>query len=244
MKIAVLSDIHGNIWALETVLADLKDRKPDLIVNLGDTLYGPLKPLETYEMLKAYGMIHVSGNEDRLIVENMSRYHTSKTLDYVREVLPEEALNWLRSLPKTSVLDDLLFMCHGTPDSDSMYLLEQVVETFVIVNDYRKIEENLKEVSQKIILCGHSHIPRFVQTPLRTIINPGSVGCPAFDDTNPRFHKMENFNNNAQYCMLELQNSNIKAEQISLPYNYEKAVQCAKENNRSDWALWLESGRA
>jgi predicted phosphodiesterase len=56
MKIAVISDIHGNLAALEAVLADIGRRSPDLIVNLGDTVLGPLQPFETAERLMELGL--------------------------------------------------------------------------------------------------------------------------------------------------------------------------------------------
>jgi len=61
MRIAILADIHGNSWALSKVLEDIEKKKPDLIVNLGDSLYGPLNPKETFDLIKSRKIISISG---------------------------------------------------------------------------------------------------------------------------------------------------------------------------------------
>lgn len=95
MRVAVLSDIHGNYWALCKVLRDADSRKVDSIINLGDSLYGPLKPKETYDLMKSNGIKSISGNEDWLILD---KNHDSPTLNYVIRELNTEAMDWLNSL--------------------------------------------------------------------------------------------------------------------------------------------------
>ncbi len=73
MKIAIQSDIHGNSWALEVVLRDLEGRGPDLIVNLGDSLYGPLDPMGTFDIIRSLPIVSIAGNEDR---ESMNHKRT------------------------------------------------------------------------------------------------------------------------------------------------------------------------
>lgn len=244
MRIAVISDIHGNAWALKAVLRDIEIKAPDLIVNLGDSLYGPLNPKETYRLLRLYHIINISGNQDRAIVEQARKKPENPTMQFVLDELNEDAINWLSALPNAQVISSAVFACHGTPQSDSIYLLEQVNENYVTLNTTEQIETYLKTVGQKIVLCGHSHTARYVQLPERIVINPGSVGLPAYDDDMPVFHKMESYHNNAQYCIADIQGSNVKVEQISLPYEHEKAVACALENGREDWAKWLKTGMA
>ena len=244
MKIAVWSDIHGNTWALTEVLRDLRTKKPDLIVNLGDSLYGPLQPKETYEILKQHDIISISGNEDRLILDNIDRKSDNSTLQYVIENLPDDALRWLQSLPRTKPLKCGVFHCHGTPQADTTYLLEHVHKGCVTVYDTATIEKSLVGIPQKIVLCGHSHVPGIVQTPERMIINPGSVGLNAYDDDHPSFHKIENFHNCSQYCLLEIDANDLRIEQIALPYDVHQAAACAANNGRNDWASWLVTGRA
>ncbi len=243
MKIAVLSDIHGNSWALSKVLKDIERRKPDLLLNLGDSLYGPLNPRETFRLIKTYNIRSISGNEDRLITENLDKGHPGGTLGHVIKELKDEASYWLMSLPKTTILDCRIYMCHGTPYSDSTYLAERIDEGCLSLNESTRIDELLEGITQNIVLCGHSHIHRLVQTPNHTIINPGSVGCPAFDDDIPVYHKVENLTNHARYCIADLSDHDCMVEQVSVPYDFNKAVKCAIKNNRPDWAKWLKTGR-
>jgi putative phosphoesterase len=242
MRIAVLSDIHGNSWALKEVLKDIKTRNPDLLVNLGDILYGPLDPKGTFEMLQSIEMISISGNQDRSITECFETEASNDTMEFVLNQLNAEAYDWLKNLPKTKVLDCGVFLCHGTAHSDMTYLLEQLNQAYVSVNKPDKIDELLVGVSQQIVFCGHSHFARFIQTKHRAIINPGSVGLPAFDDKLPQYHKIENFHHHARYCMVEIEYGRIKTEQFSIPYDYEKATEMASRNNRPDWAGWIRTG--
>ena len=120
-RLAILADIHANIWALEAVLAHANNRDVDAFVNLGDTLYGPLKPHATYErLLDENVLLTIQGNQDRLIHEASERdLACIPTLAYVIRDLGEEPIHWLSSLPKTAMLGDDLFLCHGTPTSDT-----------------------------------------------------------------------------------------------------------------------------
>jgi predicted phosphodiesterase len=243
MKIAVLSDIHGNYWALTKVLKDIECRKPDIIINLGDILYGPLMPKQTYDLLKSYNILSISGNQDRNIVENHEKADAHYTLKYVVSEINDEILSWLGTLPKTKTISPDLFICHGTPAYDTTYMLEALKEGFKTVNDDSVIDGYLKDVSQQFVFCGHSHTHRIVQTPKHIIINPGSVGLPAYDDEHPIYHKTESFNPFTQYSLIEIQDSEFIINQINLPYEHEKAAACASQNNRLDWAKWLMGGK-
>jgi predicted phosphodiesterase len=243
MRIAAISDVHGNSWALAKVLKSIESKKPDLIINLGDTLYGPLNPRETYNMVRSHGIISISGNEDRLITEHIGKKSKNSTIDFVIKELHDEALDWLTNLPKTAVLDCRVFMCHGTPLSDSTYLLERLTKNHVSVHEPVTIDELLKSVVQTVVFCGHSHIHRVVKSYNHMVINPGSAGCPAFSDDFPVHHKIENYSSHAQYCLSEINSDGILVEQVCVPYDVHAAVDCAIRNNRPDWAQWLKTGR-
>ncbi len=244
MKIAVISDIHGNSWALREVLKDIERRGPNVILNLGDSLYGPLRPGETYEMIQSTGIVSISGNEDRLIVENIDNKNAGRNLGHVINELPGEAIHWLQSLPCTRTMDWGAFLCHGTPHSDETYLLERVNDSAVERRDVPAVEELLQGIPQRLICCGHSHLPGILRTPGRVIVNPGSVGLNAYDDDHPSFHKIENHHNKAQYCMVEIDGESIRIEPVSLTYDVRKAAACAAAHGRDDWAAWLLTGCA
>lgn len=121
-SIAVISDIHGNKWALEAVLRDIERCGVNNIVNLGDCLYGPLDPAGTADILLSREFPTVRGNEDRIITESGP---DNPTLDFVRGELRREQIDWLAHLPETAVTFDTVFMCHGSPASDTEYLLHE-----------------------------------------------------------------------------------------------------------------------
>jgi predicted phosphodiesterase len=75
-----------------------------------------------------------------------------------------------------------ILLCHGSPDDDLRYLMEEVMENGVVLASAEKIAERLGDVSGKLVLCGHSHIPRVVSLSRGVqIVNPGSVGLQAYD---------------------------------------------------------------
>ena len=125
MRIAVISDVHGNSWALKAVLADLAGRSVDWLVDLGDSVYGPLDPGTTAAMLLARAVPSVRGNEDRVIVAPPAE-HDSPTVLYTRSCLSQSQMQWLASLPLTLAPFPGLYCCHGSPDRDDEYLLEHV----------------------------------------------------------------------------------------------------------------------
>lgn len=245
MKFAILSDIHGNLWALSAVLEDAKRRGITQFINLGDVLYGPLKPLETYELLKSIEAVTIQGNEDRDVYEfDPNRDGTHPTLTYMLQELGEEPVEWLRSLPKTIVIAEEIFACHGIPTSDLIYLLEDVSSGLPTVRDEAAILHYLEGINHPIVLCGHSHIARVVQLSSgQLIINPGSVGVPAYDDDAPNYHVMQNYSPLASYAVLEKQSEAWQVELLKIPYDVHLAVEQAKRQGREDWAFWIETGR-
>ncbi len=240
MKIAILSDIHGNFWALDAVLRDLEVREPDLIVNLGDSLYGPLDPMGTFDIIRSLPIVSIAGNEDRLILE---RNHESPTLEFVMNELNAKAMDWLSSLPSTLTVMSSFFLCHGTPLSDTTYLLENVQGKNISARDPKEVESLLAGVTAKLVLCGHSHLPRIVQAGGKLVVNPGSVGCPAFDDDHPNLHMVENHSPHARYALLDYAEGMKGIEHVIVPYDHEKAARQAEKNQRPDWAKWLRTGR-
>ena len=123
MRLAVISDIHGNLLALEAVLADIEQRGVDAVVNLGDCVTSPLWPRETFDRLGELDLPTVRGNHDRWIVE-MPEEKLSPAGRFARDALNEAQRATLHGLPaRIAVTPDILAV-HGTPGDDSTYLLE------------------------------------------------------------------------------------------------------------------------
>jgi len=158
--------------------------------------------------------------------------------------LSDSDLEWLRALPVSKVVKDQFLLFHGTPSNDTTYLLETVENGSARLATQAEIDQKLGGMMAQIMLCGHTHIPRIVETPRKTlIINPGSVGLPAYEDTTPEYHVMESGSHHARYAILEYKNGTWQAELISVSYDYQQAAAQARKNGRPDWEYSLQSGR-
>lgn len=113
MRLALLSDIHGNL-ALEAVTADLRRRGVDQVVNLGDSLSGPLLPRETAQFLMAQGWLSLAGNHERqLLTQNPEQMGLSDAYAHAQLTTPE--FDWIRSLPPSVRLSPDVFVSRLTP---------------------------------------------------------------------------------------------------------------------------------
>jgi putative phosphoesterase len=245
-SIAILADIHANIWALDAVLSDVHRRGADVLLNLGDVLYGGLEPRATFERLQREDvLLTVRGNQDRQIYDASERERRSNpTLDFVIRDLGVAAVEWLRSIPETAVFENEVFLCHGTPFSDETYLLEDVSSGRPLLKPEGEILRLLGDVRHPVILCGHTHIPRLVRLASgQIILNPGSVGLPAYSDDQPVPHAMENYSPHASYAILTRANGGWDVAFHKVAYDHEKASQVAASRGRSDWATSILTGR-
>lgn len=241
-RFAVVSDIHGNRWALEAVVADLARRGVSAAVNLGDSLYGPLDPAGTAERLIALGWPAVRGNEDRIIETSGE---AAGTLRFVRAALGPAHRHWLRALPALCTPFDGVLMCHGTPSADDVYLLHDVTPGGAVRRPPSGVEDLLDGVDARLVLCGHDHLPGDLTLPGgRRVIDPGSVGLPAYADDAPFPHCMEAGSPEARYTILSRDGAGWQDERIAVPYDHDAAAAAAAGNGRPDWAAWLKSGRA
>jgi len=243
--IAVLSDIHGNVRALDAVVADIARRGVERIVNLGDCLYGPFDPVPVAKRLMAADWPTVSGNEDRILVEAAAGQQVSRTARLTLERLRSDHLDWLARLPQTFSLDDRTIAFHGAPTDDTQYLLSRPTDdgTMRAATEI-EIVEQLGPADRPVILCGHDHLPRAVQLEDgRTIVNPGSVGLPAYTDDRPIPHRVENGTPHARYAIVQWDDATPQAELIAVPYDWNAAAATAAANGFPDWAHWLRTGR-
>src|SRR6266478_4283877 len=107
-SIAILADIHANIWALDAVLSDVHRRGVDVLLNLGDVLYGALEPRATFERLQRENvLLTVRGNQDRQIHDASEQDRRSNPpLNFVIGGLREDAIQWRRRIPETAVFEN------------------------------------------------------------------------------------------------------------------------------------------
>lgn len=243
-RFAVISDIHGNRWALEAVLSHLKERKVAEIINLGDSFYGPLDPCGTAEILSSNNFHSVMGNEDRIIISPPPEIQQNATMDFLLNSLSRSQLNWIRKLPFSIELDGSILLIHGTAISDDEYLLSDVSPEGVLLRNSCEARELIPEKRISLVLCGHDHIARTVMLEDGCIIhNPGSVGLQAFDDDLPFPHVIENGSPHARFSIVTRRENSWTFENVVLPYDWTAAAKTALKNKRENWAVWLETGR-
>ena len=241
--LAVLADIHGNIWALDGVLADLARRGVRAMVNLGDSVYGPLAPADTADRLMRLGILSIRGNQDRILFD-MPKSDDPAMLGFVRRALDPRHFDWLRTHAPTAEWGPDVLLCHGTPSSDDTYLLEEVRRTGVFLRDAASVAQ-MAGPPHAVLACGHSHIPRTVSlADGRLALNPGSVGLPAYGDALPFPHAMENGSPHARYAILDRAGDAWCVEHIAAAYRWDLAAEAADRNGRPDWGHALRTGRA
>ena len=191
MKIACISDIHGNKLALDNVLEDIKKQGADKIFCLGDLAMGGYDPNYTVEKLFFLDNIEIiQGNTDKLIVDfneelNSFLQKVNPLMGGALELDDKEVTNSnkekLKNLPvnKTVEINNIKFeLCHGSPRKQDENIFP---DTPVDV-----VEEAVKDSAADIILCGHTHIPcGFSLESGKTLINVGSVGRSMTKDKMP-----------------------------------------------------------
>ena len=243
MRIAVLADIHGNVLALEAVLADLKQRNVDHFINLGDCVSGPLWPRETADLLMQLDWPTVRGNHDRWVTDWPLEKH-SPTDAFAFQTLDSSQLAWLRALPPTLELGSGIFACHGRPNDDNAYLLENVEEGRLVSARRAQVAERVWTVAARFVLCGHSHIAGVATAGDKIIVNPGSVGLPAYEDPASPAHVSESGSPAARYAVLQVDPNQTSLEHIAITYDHLVAARRAEENQNPAWAHFLSTGYA
>ena len=242
MRLAVLSDIHGNLAALEAVVEDFRRRAVDAVVNLGDSLSGPLLPLETARFLMAQDWVQLAGNHERQIL-TLSPQGADPSDAYARAQLGAAELAWISSLPHCRAWSDEVFICHGTPALDAEYFLESLEPGRLRMAAEDEIRRRLGANTADVVLCGHTHVPRMLRTANgQMLVNPGSVGQPAWDDELPVYHAVENGAPDARYAIIENREGRWNAQLIALPYDHRSMAAVARTHGRPDWEHLLCHG--
>ena len=184
MKIAVLSDIHGNFQALESVMNDIEQNKCEKVLCLGDlAMAGPQPRVIIDYVRKQNNWVVIQGNTDKMIAE-----YTKETLENVRANAPvmanallddilyieEDKKEYLKNLPAQKELEIegvKILMVHGSPRRNNEDILPNM--------PLKTVEEMVQGTGADLIFCGHTHVPCGYQTNKKqTIVNVGSVGRP------------------------------------------------------------------
>jgi putative phosphoesterase len=216
MKIAIISDIHSNFVALESVLNDIRKENISQIYCLGDIvgIYPQFK-----EVVKCFinnNIISIIGNYDKACISE----DAEKGVFYLRQGISEEnkkifywshknlddySKNYLKSLPLKIKLEfekHKILLVHGSPNSISKYIYPDTPTLY--------LENLLKENMCNVIVCGHTHIPMIIKTKEGYFLNPGSVGMPK--DGSPE----------ATYLIADVNSEepDFKIKKVPFDYNY------------------------
>jgi len=246
MRLAVVSDVHGNLAALDAVVADIAVQDVDVVVNLGDLLSGGLQPRETADRLTAAGWPTVRGNHERqLLTLDVDRMGASDRLAH--ETITGEHRAWLSALPATLQPAPGVLAFHGTPTDDLVYLLDTVEQTGARPAGVDEVLERLgghgTSPQWSLLLCGHTHLQRAVRLPSGTlVVNPGSVGWPAYSDDVPHPHVMEAGTPHSRYAVVDDSTGRWRVDLRAVDYDWDGAARLAERHGRPDVARALRTG--
>ena len=208
-RLAVLSDVHGNLEALTAVRAALKKERPDAVVIAGDHVFNgpdPAGVVDALREMEATGATIVQGNTDVAVADfdyaAAFPWFTDGVPDTVRDAaewahdaLGDDRIGWLRRLPteRRLVLEDTMILgCHASPGSQTQGFDAQLDPTVVL--------ERVARTDARVIVCGHTHLPEVRDLGWKLIVNDGSAGY-AFDG-DPT----------ASWALVELESGEIRAE--------------------------------
>lgn len=194
IKVGVISDIHGNMEALNSVLEDIEKNGIKRILLLGDlAIMGP-EPNKTVSFIRSlfskYDMEIIQGNTDLFILDDELPDvpdFAKNSIIYAKETLSQENKEFLKILPQIKSIkigETTILMTHGSPRKNN--------ENILPAKNIEEIKPMIEGVKETLILCGHTHLPAGYQIENQTVVNVGSVGRPFTED------------NKACYVILEI----------------------------------------
>ncbi len=190
MRIAIISDVHGNLTALDAVLADLRQLKPDVVFQGGDVAFGGSQPAEVIDCIVHEGWKGVVGNTDEMLWDSSARPALEASAPKLKplfkvffescapstvQMIGASRLAWLRALP-VEVRHENVVLMHASPGS----LWRAPMDTA----DDAELEKTYKQLNAEIAVYCHIHRPFIRKVGNMTVCNTGSVGSPY--DGDPR----------------------------------------------------------
>jgi putative phosphoesterase len=184
-RVAVLSDVHGNLAALEAVRKAIKREKPDAVIVAGDHVMNgpdPVGVVDAIREMEASGATIVQGNTDVAVADfdysAAFPWFTDGIPDtfvaaaeWAHDELGEDRIGWLRRLPseRRLMLDDTMILaCHASPGSQTQGFDTQLDPSVML--------ERISRTDARVICCGHTHLPEVRDLGWKIIVNDGSAG--------------------------------------------------------------------
>ena len=198
MRIAIVSDIHGNRTAFEAILADLKETSPDLILHGGDLADSGAGPVEIVDRIRELGWPGVVGNTDEMLFRPASLHEFARQSPALqplftaieemaaetREALGEERLAWMRELPRMQICGPMALV-HATPESLWRAPSPEASDD--------EVKSAYASLDQPIVLYAHIHRPYVRDGMARTVANTGSVGLSYDGDRRAAYLLLDEF---------------------------------------------------
>ena len=229
MKIAVISDIHSNIYALDKVIDDIKSKNVDMVVCTGDLVGYGTRPNEVIHKMKEEKILTIMGNYDDAIgnlkivcgcdyPDPKDAEKAGLSMHFTSQETTDENKKYLRNLPKEAIFtfnNKTIRFVHGKENS-------------------KEAEEVMNELVEDILVCGHTHIPYAKYYGEKLLVNAGSVG-------KPKTNKPD-----ANYVIIDISDSSVEVEIIEVSYNFEKMAKEIEENEilPNDFARLIREGSA
>lgn len=210
MKTAIISDIHGNIFALESVLKDIERENCSKIFCLGDVVMAGPEPRKTLDkirsMVKSDNFYIIRGNTDRMLsVFSFETYNSITETNAVMgsayladsKLLTEDEKDFLKNLPEQKEIEIAkikILLVHGSPRKDNENIFPDML--------LEQVEEIIEGTDADIIFCGHTHEPCGYQTNTeQTVVNVGSVGRPFTKNPDACYVVLNIDENNSTYTI-------------------------------------------
>jgi putative phosphoesterase len=222
MRFAAIGDIHSNFEALKSVLEDIRGRNVDFLLNTGDLVgYAPF-PNEDIALVRESHVISIRGNYDQAIgnrelicgcdYKDPKQQETAAlSVKFTNRTISDENRSYLKNLPGNIRMggDLNILAVHGSPRRINEYLYE----------DSQEVQEVTREITEDILICGHTHLPYYKVINGKHVINVGSVGRPK--QGNPH----------GTYVMIETIGKAVHIEIIEVPYDVEKTAQAIEADD-------------
>lgn len=221
--VAFISDVHGNALALEAVLSDVRRHAPDLVVNLGDQVWGQADPLGAYELQASLGAVEVRGNNDEKPLLGAGRLPAFEQpfAAWLSERVPRAALERLATLPvQAHLLGGRVLAAHGTPTSPWENLLWRLGGGGLVTRADADVRRDLAGVAAEVevVVVGHTHVERVLELDGRLLVNAGPVS--AQKDGDPR----------ARWTLLTRRGWRWRVEQRRVEYDWHAAARAVMAN--------------
>jgi len=238
MRLAFISDIHGNLHALDRVLADLQNTPVDQVVCLGDVASLGPQPREVIARLQQLHIPIIMGNHDHYLLnpQLMAQHHpwVRAAEEWCLTQLTADNLDFLRSFQPqlTLALDpDTQVLCfHGSPRSNEEWLYPPTLSA--------TLDEIFAETTAQVLVGGHTHVQMLRQHKGRLLLNPGSVGMP-FEFPMPGLN--QHALRWAEYAILEIAAGKLTTQFCRVPIDFEHLAQTARASGLPDVEFWLST---